>query len=76
MVNSIYAIGYMKDDRGFGKFFAYFNLFLASMLILVLADNPIILFIGWEGVGVCSYLLINFIMEAKKTYLQQIRHLL
>jgi NADH-quinone oxidoreductase subunit L len=50
----------MKDDSGFGKFFAYFNLFLASMLILVLADNPIILFIGWEGVGVCSYLLIKF----------------
>ncbi|PKN14382.1 MAG: NADH-quinone oxidoreductase subunit L, partial [Deltaproteobacteria bacterium HGW-Deltaproteobacteria-24] len=56
----IYAIGYMKGDSGFGKFFAYFNLFLASMLILVLADNPIILFIGWEGVGVCSYLLIKF----------------
>jgi len=56
----IYAIGYMKGDNGFGKFFAYFNLFLASMLILVLADNPIILFIGWEGVGVCSYLLIKF----------------
>ena len=56
----IYAVGYMKEDEGFGKFFAYFNLFLASMLILVLADNPIILFIGWEGVGVCSYLLIKF----------------
>ena len=56
----IYAIGYMRGDEGFGKFFAYFNLFLASMLILVLADNPIILFIGWEGVGVCSYLLIKF----------------
>ncbi|WP_228712692.1 NADH-quinone oxidoreductase subunit L [Halarcobacter mediterraneus] len=56
----IYAIGYMTGDKGFGKFFAYFNLFLASMLILVLADNPIILFIGWEGVGLCSYLLIAF----------------
>jgi len=56
----IYAVGYMKGDKGFGKFFAYFNLFLASMLILVLADNPVILFIGWEGVGVCSYLLISF----------------
>ena len=56
----IYAIGYMRGDNGFGKFFAYFNLFLSSMLILVLADNPIILFIGWEGVGVCSYLLIKF----------------
>lgn len=56
----IYAIGYMRGDDGFGKFFAYFNLFLASMLILVLADNPIVLFIGWEGVGLCSYLLIKF----------------
>ncbi|PLY04506.1 MAG: NADH-quinone oxidoreductase subunit L [Arcobacter sp.] len=56
----IYAIGYMTGDNGFGKFFAYFNLFLASMLILVLADNPVILFIGWEGVGLCSYLLIAF----------------
>ncbi len=56
----IYAIGYMTGDEGFGKFFAYFNLFLASMLILVLADNPVILFIGWEGVGLCSYLLIAF----------------
>ncbi len=56
----IYAVGYMKGDNGYGKFFAYFNLFLASMLILVLADNPIILFIGWEGVGLCSYLLIKF----------------
>ncbi|MDD2896419.1 MAG: NADH-quinone oxidoreductase subunit L [Aliarcobacter sp.] len=56
----IYAVGYMRGDNGYGKFFAYFNLFLASMLILVLADNPIILFIGWEGVGVCSYLLIKF----------------
>ncbi|OCL87632.1 NADH-quinone oxidoreductase subunit L [Aliarcobacter thereius] len=56
----IYAVGYMRGDAGFGKFFAYFNLFLASMLILVLADNPVIMFIGWEGVGVCSYLLIKF----------------
>ncbi|CAI8225226.1 MAG: NADH-quinone oxidoreductase subunit L [Arcobacter lacus] len=62
----IYAIGYMKGDNGFGKFFAYFNLFLASMLILVLADNPIILFIGWEGVGVCSYLLIKFYYGKKE----------
>ncbi len=61
----IYAIGYMTGDNGFGKFFAYFNLFLASMLILVLADNPVILFIGWEGVGVCSYLLISFYYNNK-----------
>ncbi|AXX93303.1 NADH-quinone oxidoreductase subunit L [Malaciobacter molluscorum LMG 25693] len=65
----IYAIGYMKGDEGFGKFFAYFNLFLASMLILVLADNPIILFIGWEGVGLCSYLLIAFYYQDKDNVL-------
>lgn len=56
----IYAAGYMKDDAGYGKFFFYFNLFLASMLLLVLANNPIIMFVGWEGVGLCSYLLISF----------------
>ena len=65
----IYAIGYMTGDKGFGKFFAYFNLFLASMLILVLADNPVILFIGWEGVGVCSYLLIAFYYGDKENVL-------
>ncbi|WP_375724652.1 NADH-quinone oxidoreductase subunit L [Arcobacter sp. KX21116] len=65
----IYAVGYMHKDEGFGKFFAYFNLFLASMLILVLADNPIILFIGWEGVGVCSYLLIKFYYGNKENVL-------
>lgn len=56
----IYASGYMKDDAGYGKFFFYFNLFLTSMLLLVLADSPLIMFIGWEGVGVCSYLLISY----------------
>lgn len=56
----IYATSYMKDDAGYGKFFFYFNLFLSSMLLLVLADGPLIMFIGWEGVGLCSYLLISF----------------
>ncbi len=56
----IYAVGYMWDDEGFGKFFAYFNFFLGAMLLLVLADNPILLFIGWELVGLASYLLIGF----------------
>ena len=56
----VYASGYMRDDEGYGKFFFYFNLFIASMLLLVLADSPIIMFIGWEGVGVCSYLLISY----------------
>ncbi len=56
----IYAAGYMKGDPGFGKFFSYFNLFMASMLLLILADNPIMMFVGWELVGLCSYLLIGF----------------
>jgi NADH-quinone oxidoreductase subunit L len=61
----IYAVGYMDKDEGFGKFFTYFNMFLGFMLILVLANNPIIMFIGWEGVGLCSYLLIGFYYEDK-----------
>lgn len=56
----LYAIGYMKHDAGFGKFFAYLNLFIFFMLLLVLGSNYLVLFIGWEGVGLCSYLLIGF----------------
>ena len=56
----VYAAGYMKDDTGYGKFFTYFNLFMGSMLLLVLADNPIMMFVGWELVGLSSYLLIGF----------------
>jgi len=56
----IYAVGYMRGDAGFGQFFSYFNLFMGSMLLLILADNPIIMFVGWELVGLCSYLLIGF----------------
>lgn len=56
----IYSIGYMHHDSGFGKFFAYLNLFLFFMLLLVLGSNYVIMFIGWEGVGLCSYLLIGF----------------
>jgi NADH-quinone oxidoreductase subunit L len=56
----IYSVGYMHDDAGFGKFFAYLNLFIFFMLILVLGSNYIVMFIGWEGVGLCSYLLIGF----------------
>ncbi|MBP7274365.1 MAG: NADH-quinone oxidoreductase subunit L [Saprospiraceae bacterium] len=56
----IYSIGYMHNDDGFYKFFAYLNLFIFSMLILVMADNYLIMFFGWEGVGLCSYLLIGF----------------
>ncbi|MEO7213021.1 NADH-quinone oxidoreductase subunit L [Mucilaginibacter sp.] len=56
----LYSIGYMHDDAGFGKFFAYLNLFVFFMLLLVMGSNYIIMFIGWEGVGLCSYLLIGF----------------
>ena len=56
----LYSIGYMKDDAGYGKFFAYLNLFVFFMLLLVLGSNYLIMFIGWEGVGLCSYLLIGF----------------
>lgn len=56
----LYSKGYMSHDEGIGKFFAYLNLFLFSMLLLVLGANYLILFIGWEGVGLCSYLLIGF----------------
>lgn len=56
----VYSIGYMHDDDGFWKFFAYLNLFIFSMLLLVMGDNFMMLFFGWEGVGLCSYLLIGF----------------
>jgi NADH-quinone oxidoreductase subunit L len=59
----LYSIGYMKGDPRFGRFFAYMNLFVASMLILVLADGFALLFVGWELVGLCSYLLISFWFE-------------
>ncbi len=55
-----YSIEFMSDDDGFSRFFAYMNLFVGSMLILVLADNLLLLYLGWEGVGLCSYLLIGF----------------
>ncbi len=56
----IYSSGYMHSDGGFGRYFAYLNLFVFSMLILITADNLLLLFVGWEGVGLCSYLLIGF----------------
>ncbi len=56
----LYAIGYMRGDPRFSKFFLYLNLFAVSMLILVLGENMLVTFLGWEGVGVCSYLLISF----------------
>ena len=59
----LYSIGYMSHDKGFYKFFTYLNLFIFSMLLLVMGSNYLILFIGWEGVGLCSYLLIGFWYE-------------
>lgn len=56
----IYSAAYMHEDAGFGKFFAYLNLFIFFMMLLVLGSNYIVMFIGWEGVGLCSYLLIGF----------------
>ena len=56
----LYSVSYMHSDEGFGKFFSYLNLFIFFMLLLVLGSNYIVMFIGWEGVGLCSYLLIGF----------------
>jgi NADH-quinone oxidoreductase subunit L len=56
----IYAVGYMADDDGYYRFFSYLNLFMFFMLVLVLAQNFLVLFVGWEGVGLCSYLLIGY----------------
>jgi NADH-quinone oxidoreductase subunit L len=60
----VYSVGYMddddRDDRGFQRFFCYLNLFTFAMLVLVLGDNLVLMFLGWEGVGLCSYLLIGF----------------
>jgi NADH-quinone oxidoreductase subunit L len=59
----VFAIGYMHGDSRFPRFFTYLNLFVFSMLMLVLADNFVLMFLGWEGVGACSYLLISFWFE-------------
>jgi NADH-quinone oxidoreductase subunit L len=59
----LYSIGYMSKDRDIKRFFSYMNLFVFFMLVLVLSDNPILMFVGWEGVGFCSYLLIGFWYE-------------
>jgi NADH-quinone oxidoreductase subunit L len=56
----VYSIGYMGHEGGYYRFFGYLNLFMFSMLVLVLADNYLMMFVGWEGVGLCSYLLIGF----------------
>ncbi len=63
----VYSIGYMHGDKGFARFFAFLNLFIFAMLNLVLGDNFLLMFLGWEGVGLCSYLLIGFYYEKKFT---------
>jgi NADH-quinone oxidoreductase subunit L len=59
----LYAVGYMHGDERYSRFFAYFNLFAAAMLVLVLASSFLLTFLGWEGVGLCSYLLVGFWFE-------------
>ena len=59
----LYSTGYMHDDDGFRRFFSYLNLFVFFMLLLVLGDNFLVMFVGWEGVGLCSYLLIGFSLK-------------
>ena len=61
----VYSIGYMHGDKGFWRFFAYLNLFIFMMLNLILANNFLLMFLGWEGVGLCSYLLIGFWHDKK-----------
>ena len=62
----LYSVGYMSDDEGYPRFFAYLNLFMASMLILVLGSSLPVMFVGWEGVGLCSYLLIGYWYENRE----------
>ena len=61
----IYSVGYMHGDKGYPRFFAYLALFTFFMLVLVMANNFLLMFVGWEGVGLCSYLLIGFWYEKK-----------
>jgi NADH-quinone oxidoreductase subunit L len=61
----VYSTGYMHEEDGFYRFFAYLNLFMFSMLTLVLGNNYLMMFIGWEGVGLCSYLLIGYYFHKK-----------
>src|SRR5690349_18837385 len=62
----VFAVGYMRGETGFYRFFAFLNLFMFSMLTLVLADNFVLMFVGWEGVGLCSYLLIGYYIDRKE----------
>src|SRR6184192_3338095 len=59
----IYSVGYMGHESGYARYFSYLNLFLAEMLVLVLGSSYLLMFVGWEGVGLCSYLLIGFFYD-------------
>ena len=61
----VYSVGYMKDEEGYARYFSYLNLFLFFMTVLVLAGNALVMFVGWEGVGLASYLLIGFYFQKK-----------
>jgi NADH-quinone oxidoreductase subunit L len=61
----VYSVGYMGHEEGYRRYFAYLNLFMGAMLLLVLGNNFVLLFVGWEGVGLCSYLLIGFYFHKK-----------
>jgi NADH-quinone oxidoreductase subunit L len=61
----VYSVGYMDDDKGYARYFSYLNLFLFFMTVLVLAGNALLMFVGWEGVGLASYLLIGFYFQKK-----------
>ena len=61
----VYSVGYMADDERYARYFTFLNLFVLAMLILVLANNYLVMYVGWEGVGLCSYLLIGFWFEKK-----------
>ncbi|TWX56275.1 NADH-quinone oxidoreductase subunit L [Colwellia hornerae] len=65
----LFAAIYMKDDENFSRFMAYMNLFIVAMLVLVLADNLVLLYLGWEGVGLCSFLLIGFWYQERNNVL-------
>ncbi|HEY0348696.1 MAG TPA: NADH-quinone oxidoreductase subunit L [Pyrinomonadaceae bacterium] len=62
----IFATGYMRGDRGYYRFFAYLNVFMFAMLTLILGDNFLLMFVGWEGVGLCSYLLIGYYLDKEE----------
>src|SRR6185503_18965858 len=62
----VYSTGYMAEEKRFARYFSYLNLFTGFMLILVMASNVLLMFVGWEGVGLCSYLLIGFWFEKKE----------